>query len=140
MRLWLDLLAAYSTVIREARSASVENDALSAELKVYRPTRTGRPAAPFLERHIYVFTARSPWVCAAVELRQTIQIPPIFGGGYYQEHYVPEKKTVCGKTTSYPVSERFTSGGWPRLHELCPECTTALVKAGAFPVEPITGS
>ena len=130
-KLWLELLFWGSTVIREALGDRAEADALSAELKVYRPTRAGLPPAPFLKKYAYVFTGKSPWVCAAVEVREVIQIPGMSGmPGYSQEHYTTERKTVCGKVVSYPVKERFVSGGWPRLHELCPECTKLLVKAG----------
>ena len=79
--------------------------------------------------YVYVFTAKFPWVCAAVELRQKVLVR-VIGSEYLQDHYVPDRKTICGKATSFPVTERFESGGWPRLHELCPECTKALVAKG----------
>jgi hypothetical protein len=136
--LWLKLLHGADTVIREARAARIEADALEAELLTYRPARSDRPPAPPLDGYAYVFTAKVPWVCAAVELRQLVYIPAIFGGGYHQEHYAPERKTVCGKVVSFPVSERFTSGGWPRLHELCPDCTKSL--AAKMVLSPVSAS
>lgn len=119
-------------VVGEARAARIEADALATELQLYRPTRADLPPAPLLPGYCYVFTAKFPWVCAAVERREVVYIAPGVGGGYYQTHYAPEKKTLCGKATTYPVSERFTSGGWPRLHELCPECTKRLVIVGVL--------
>ena len=124
---WRHLLHCTDTVIRESRGARIEADALAAELSLYRPTRLEKPVAPEIPGHVYVFTARA-WVCAAVELHVKVQIAAVHGGGYLQDHYVPEKKTLCGKATTYPVTERFTSGGWPRLHELCPECVRKLVE------------
>jgi hypothetical protein len=131
-RRWLELIHGADTVIREARAARIEADALESELLTYRPARSDRPPAPPLAGYVYVFTAKVPWVCAAIEVRQLVYVPALFGGGYEQEHYAPERKTVCGKVVAYPVSERFTSGGWPRLHELCPDCTRALAAKGVL--------
>lgn len=125
-RAFLSMLHDLDIAIRIAVGARIEADALAAELLVYRPERSDRPAAPLLKDYVYVFTAKASWVCAAVELRKTIIVPAGLGGGYPQDHFVPEKKTLCGKKVNHPVSERFTSGGWPRLHELCPECTVIL--------------
>lgn len=124
--LFRKLCGTVDVVIREARSATDEADKLAAEPLVYRPTRTDRPAAPLLDGYVYVYTGKVPWVCAAKELREQVWINT--GAGYFQEHCAPERKTVCGKAVSYPVSERYTSGGWPRVRELCPECTVVLAK------------
>lgn len=130
-KLQLELYRLLDHEIREHLGARIEAEALATELLVYRPTRGGKPPAPPLEGYAYVHTAKWPWVCVAVELRQVVAIPGIgMTLGYTQEHYVPERKTICGKQTAYPVSERFPSGGWPRLHELCPDCTQILAKRG----------
>lgn len=128
--LWLKLLFAMDVAVGESRAGRIEADALATELLTYRPTRHEKPPAPPLNGYVYVFTAKAPWVCAAVELRTILRIVPLSGLPYFQDHYVPEKKTLCGKAATFPVMERFTSGGWPRLHELCPDCTAKLVQLG----------
>lgn len=129
-KVWYALRRGTNTAISEARGARIEADALAAELLVYRPTRAEKPAAPLLPEYCYVFTANFPWVCAAKVRRDTVLIQGLaLCPAYAQEHYTPEKTTACGKKTSFPVSERFTSGGWPRLHELCPDCVRALGEA-----------
>lgn len=128
-RSWRTLSRLADTCIQEARNARIEVDALAAELLVYRPVRSGRPPAPQIAGYVYVFTAKFPWVCAAVELHKKVLVRGI-GSDYLQDHYVPERKTVCGKVTAFPVTERFESGGWPRMHELCPECTKELIVKG----------
>ncbi|MHC5543291.1 hypothetical protein ACYOEI_34140 [Singulisphaera rosea] len=108
--------------IRESIGARHEADSLEAELTTYRPRRSDQPAAPRLQDYFYVFTARFPWVCASKAHRRELYIGP----GYTQEFWTHDKKTVCGKPVSFSVSERFESGGWPRMHELCSECVELL--------------
>lgn len=130
-KLQLNLYRLLDHEIREHLGARIEAESLAAELLVYRPTRSGRPPAPPLRGHAYVHTASFPWVCAAVERREVVSIAGIgWGDGYTQECYTPERKTICGKKTTFPVNEWFPSGGWPRLHELCPDCTGILAKSG----------
>lgn len=127
---WRRLLAATDGAIRCSRDARAEADALATELLLYRPTRHEQPPAPPLGDYCYVFTAKAPWVCAAVELRKVVTVQVGLGCSYSQDHYVPERHTLCGRVVTYPVSERFTSGGWPRLRELCPDCTAQLAALG----------
>ena len=129
-KLWQRLLASANMAIREAVAASTEADALATELLVYRPVRTGLPAAPALDGFVYVFTAKTPWVCVAKNVRKRMAVNPEFN--LWQEFYIHEQTTVCGKLVTFPVRERFTSGGWPRLHELCPECVIYLKKAAGM--------
>lgn len=125
---WLHLLSITSQCISDSIAARLEADALATELQVYRPTRDQEPAAPALDGYVYVKTANFPWVCASVEVVEMVAIPGLAAVmGYTQEHSTWEEKTVCGKKAFYPVSERFTSGGWPRLRELCPDCTRKLL-------------
>lgn len=132
----LKLMQQASIVMRESVAIRIEADSLAAELLAYRPTRSDRPAAPLIDGYNYVFTGKQPWVCAAKELRKTVYINA--GAGYTQEYFIPERKTLCGRATSYPVSERFESGGWPRRHELCPDCTALLGKAGLLGIDAVT--
>jgi len=129
-KLWLKMLHRIEIVIGESIASRAECDSLTAELSTYRPTKADRPAAPALDDYTWVTTGKAPWICAAKTLRQTIWISTLFGGGYHQEHYTNDRKTLCGAAALYPVNERFTSGGWPRLHELCPDCTRGLVDLG----------
>lgn len=125
---WLALMRITDQAIRDSIAARIEADALATELKFYRPTRDDEPPAPVLDGYVYVFTAHQPWVCASVEVVEMVSIPGLAAVlGYTQEHSTWEEKTVCGRKAFYPVSERFTSGGWPRLRELCPECTRKLL-------------
>lgn len=126
--LWLKMLHHADTVISESRAARIEAEAIATELQRFRPHRADIEPAPEVPGHVYVFTASVPWACVAVELRQVVTHQACHGA-YQQEHYVPERKTVCGKKTAFPVNERFASGGWPRLCEVCPECFKALVAA-----------
>lgn len=128
LRAWRHLARIADSVVSESERARIEADALAAELEAYRPVRSDRPAAPVLPDHEYVFTASFPWVCAAGVRRATVFIQA--GPGYCQECQTPEKATLCGKKTAFPVSERFTSGGWPRMHELCPDCLRKLDEMG----------
>lgn len=109
--------------LAEMRTASIEADTLAVELSLYRPTRASEKAAPIVPDHCYVTTS-GPWVCVAREIVKTAVYKGFFTsqGSFTQEHCVPDVKTLCGKKNVYPVSERFESGGWPRLRELCPEC------------------
>lgn len=134
-RAWRELIFMVDSQVRERHRAEVENDALSAELQLYRPRRCDKPAAPLIAEHCYVFTAKQPFVCAAKEIRKVFQHEAWKAWGYLQESYTPDQKTICGRQTNYPVSERFTSGGWPRLHELCPDCVKLLTDKGLFDVE-----
>lgn len=125
---WLHLMRITDQVISDSIAARIEADTLSTELKVYRPTRDDEPPAPILDGYVYVHTAKFPWVCASVEVVEMVSIHGLAGVlGYRQEHSTWEEKTVCGKKAFYPVNERFASGGWPRLRELCPECTRKLL-------------
>lgn len=125
---WLHLMRITDQAIRDSIAARIEADALATELKVYRQTRDDEPPAPVLDGYVYVHTANFPWVCASVEVVEMVVIPGAAGVlGYRQEHSTWQEKTVCGKKAFYPVGERFTSGGWPRLRELCPECTRKLL-------------
>ena len=124
---WLALLRINGQVMSDAIAARLEADSLGVELRVYRPTRSDFPAAPILDGYVYVHTAKFPWVCAAVEIVERVSIPGLAGViGYSQEHSTPERKTICGKATTFPVSERFGWGGWPLQKELCPDCTKLL--------------
>lgn len=124
---WLELLFVADAAIGEARGARIEADSLATELESYRPTRSQRPAAPRMEEYAYVHTARFPWVCAAKVVRKSIHVDAGFGAGYVQEFWVPVRKTVCGKSVTFEVSERFGTGGWPRMHELCSDCARLLI-------------
>lgn len=125
---WLRLMAITDQAIRDSVAARIEADSLATELQAYRPTRDQEPAAPVLDGYVYVKTANFPWVCASVEVVEMVAIPGLAAVmGYTQEHSTWEEKTVCGKKAFYPVIERFTSGGWPRLRELCPDCTRKLL-------------
>lgn len=124
---WLALLQITDQAIMDALAARLEAQSLATELRVYRPTRDEETPAPVLDGYVYVHTATFPWVCASLEIVEFVSIPGLAGVlGYRQEHSTWQEKTVCGKKAFYPVSERFTSGGWPRLRELCPECTRRL--------------
>jgi hypothetical protein len=127
-KLWRLVFVAIDTVIRESRGSRMEADALACELAVYRPTRAEQPPAPSIDGYVYVFTAKTPWVCAAVERREKVLVPTLIGPGYLQDHYTSERDTVCKKKVTFPVHERFASGGWPRLRELCPECVKMLAE------------
>ena len=118
---FLDLMSCASVVMSESKGARIEADALAAELSVFRKTRLEEPAAPLLEDFDYVFSSRAAWVSVSA-----VQ-------SYHQEHMTTDTKTECGKKVAYQVRERFTSGGWPRLRELCPECTEILITRGLFP-------
>lgn len=120
-------------LIRERSRAESEVDALAAELLLYRPRRDQRPAAPLIAGYCYVSSGSAPWVCTAVERREVVSYHEWSAIGLTQEHYVPERKTLCGAKTAFPISERFTSGGWPRVHELCPRCVVVLVGKGLWP-------
>lgn len=124
LKAWGHLARIADGVASESERSRIEADALAAELEMYRAVRSDRPAAPNLPDHEYVFTASFPWVCAAGVRREMVYIRA--GAGYHQECQTPEKTTLCGKKTAFPVSERFTSGGWPRMHELCPDCLRKL--------------
>lgn len=122
-----ELCCMMDQAIREEHRSALEADSLMVELSKYRPVRDDEPAAPVLDGYVYVHTATFPWVCASVEVVEFVSIPGPAGVlGYRQEHSTWEEKTVCGKKAFYPVNERHTSGGWPRLRELCPECTRRL--------------
>lgn len=124
---FLKLLRITDQAISDSIAARIEAISLATELKVYRPTRSDEPPAPLLDGYVYVHTARFPWVCASVEIVEMVHIPGLGFRGYRQEHATWEEITVCGKKAFYPVSERFPSGGWPRLRELCPACTKLLL-------------
>lgn len=125
---WLAMLRIADQATMDSLAARIEADALATELRVYRPTRDDEPPAPVLDGYVYVHTANFPWVCASVEIVEMVHIPGLAGVlGYRQEHSTWQEKTVCDKKAYYPVSERFTSGGWPRLRELCPDCTRLLL-------------
>ena len=123
-----------SEQIAERHRVSIENDALAAELSLYRPTRAQKPAAPMLPNHCYVTGGNSVWVCIAREIKHTSKI-----AGIDQEHYMPDSTTVCGRKTGYPIHERFTSGGWPRRHELCADCCKKLAEQDIYFLKEITG-
>lgn len=120
LRAWRHLARIADSVVSDAVAARIEADSLAAELETYRPTRSAKPAAPVLDDHEYVHTANFPWVCAAGVRRESVWIDA--GAGYFQKCQTPEKVTLCGRKTTFPVNERFASGGWPRMHELCPDC------------------
>lgn len=125
---WLHLMRITDQAIRDSVAARIEADSLATELQVYRPTRDQEPVAPVLDGYVYVHTATLPWVCASVEIVEMVHVPGVAGViGYTQEHSTWQEKTVCGKKAFYPVSERFPSGGWPRLREMCPDCTRLLL-------------
>lgn len=131
-KLWLRLMHAASIVIAESRGARIEADALATELQTYRLTRADQPPAPALDGYMYVATSGA-FVCAAVEHRKRVEIKGLsMAADYSQDHYAPDPKTVCGRKTAFPVNERFASGGWPRMRELCPDCVARLAEAGAF--------
>jgi hypothetical protein len=125
---WLKLLTIADTAISEARGARIEAESLATELLTYRLTRLGEPAAPRLKDYAYVHTSNFPWVCAAKWRRKTIRLDVGFCSPQEQEFYVPEQKTVCGKSKTFEVRDRFGTGGWPRFHELCPDCVRGLVE------------
>lgn len=112
--------------ITESIRGRIEADSLATELEKYRPVRSQKPPAPDLRGYCYVTTSKA-WVCVAVEVCEMVWIAM---GGYSQEHCAPERKTLCGNATGYPFHERFSVGGWPRMHETCPECMRALVAKG----------
>lgn len=130
---FLQLMSCASVVMSESKGSRIEADALAAELSVFRKTRLEEPAAPLLEDFDYVFTSKAAWVCVAKSLRKTIFVSVSAVQSYHQEHMTTDTKTECGKKVAYQVRERFTSGGWPRLRELCPECTEILITRGLFP-------
>jgi hypothetical protein len=123
-----------SEQIAERHRVAIENDALATELSLYRPTRSQRSAAPKLPDYCYVTSGNSVWVCIAREIRHTSKI-----SGIEQEHYMPDSTTVCGRKTGYPIHERFTSGGWPRRHELCVDCCKKLAEHNIYFLKEITG-
>lgn len=137
-KIWLKILFVADSAIAEAAGARIEADTLATELQLYRPTRDRQTAAPLIDGICYVFTGKA-WVCAAAEHRKTVVHQACYGA-YSQEHYVPDRKTVCGQKTAYPVNERFASGGWPRLRELCPDCVRLLLDAGRFPADAVKKS
>jgi hypothetical protein len=130
---FLQLMSCASVVMSESKESRIEADALASELSVFRKTRLEEPAAPPLDNFDYVFVTKTPWVCVAKALRKTVVISVSAVQSYQQQHWTTDTKTECGKKVAYPVRERFSSGGWPRLHELCPECTGILITRGLFP-------
>ena len=128
-RVMLAMLRDHGAAVDRIREAMLEADALDVELRLYRPTRGMEPPAPLLHDYDYVVTNHSGFFCAAKRIRKTARIEG-FAFNYIQEHWVPDRKSLCGQKTHYPVRERFTSGGWPRLRELCVECTSKLVEQG----------
>lgn len=121
------------TAIGVSRRTAQEADALAAELQLYRPTRDQRPPAPLLPGYCYVESGQYAWACVAVEHRQVVVNTEWH---YTQEHYAPDKKTLCGRKNHFPINERFESGGWPRLHELCPKCAEILLARGLLTATP----
>lgn len=115
------------------KTAAYELDALTLELEAIRPSRHCQTAAPPLPLHTYVTAVRSPWICAAKSVREVAHISAGLGCDYHQEHWSFEKVTACGRKVLFPENERYTSGGWPRQREVCPECMRKLAAAGQWP-------
>jgi hypothetical protein len=111
--------------IRDSIDWRIQAESLESELLTYRPRLVDRPAAPRLRGHFYVYTAKFPWVCAAVAHREKFYHALL---RQEQEYYIWDKKTLCGKASMFSVEDRFTSGGWPRRHELCRACVELLTQ------------
>lgn len=109
------------------RDAATEAEEYAVELSRYRPTRAAEKPAPGIDGGEYVTTAATRFVCVAKSVRRTLQYDT-----FSLDHYVPDVKTECGKKTLYPVRERQSSGGWPRLREVCPDCVRRLIAAGKW--------
>lgn len=121
---WLGLSRLFSQAVADAVAAGKEADSLAAELATHRPDPSQRPVAPDVQGYGYASTVHFGWACLAkVEWRpypdKAAGLPPF---------WVLAGRTACGKKTLYPWEGR--RGGWPRLHEACPDCLKAAVDAG----------